>query len=47
MKTPKDHVTSRKEAISFRIVTKTKWYKRIWYLISNPFFYTCKGKWRL
>jgi len=32
---------------SFSIIIQTKWYKRIWYLISNPFFYIFKGKWRL
>lgn len=28
------------------INNSTKWYKRIWYLISNPFLYLFKGKLR-
>jgi len=26
------------------IIFKTKWYMRLWYLISNPFLYMFKGK---
>ena len=37
----------QKEDVALRIETKTKWYKRLWYLISNPFLYAFKGKYRL
>jgi len=36
-----------KEIPALKIETETKWYKRLWYLISNPFLYIFKGKYRL
>jgi hypothetical protein len=26
---------------------RAKWFIRLWHLISNPFYYLFKGKWRL
>lgn len=32
---------------SFQLFSKTPWYDRIWYLVSNPFVYLLTGRWRL
>ncbi len=29
------------------IVSREKWFKRVWYLISNPFRYLLKGVWKI
>ena len=29
-----------------KIITNVKWYVRLWFLISNPFLYIFKGKYR-
>jgi hypothetical protein len=36
-----------KSTQSVVITTGEVWYKRLWYLITNPFYYIFASKWRL
>jgi len=40
-------LTFGKVSDSIFIKNTTKWYKRLWYLISNPFYYVITGKYRV
>jgi len=44
LQTEQSKSITRTNHTSLLICSKTKWYKRLWYVISNPFLYVFKGK---